>query len=443
MAELHLLSPRGFRAGGVYAGIKSKNTPDVGLIACERPATAAAVFTANQVVSPAVKVGREHIAGGKLQAVVVNSGNANACTGRQGERDARRMCQLAGEIVGCDRRLVLPSSTGIIGHNLPMDLVERGIAEAGQYLGDSLEHANLFGDAILTTDTRRKAAAVEFKLGRHRVVLAGVTKGSGMIGPRLALPGTGILDTSRASSRARRSGARGSATGNARSLRGAAKRGKRPTHATMLAYLTTDAQVPVAVLRRLLGGAADASFNAVTVDDQASTNDTAALLASGAADGRVDSPAAERAFAAALREVCQSLAYQIAADGEGATKVVRVTVKGAGTESDARTIARVIANSPLVKCAMHGTDPTWGRIICAAGFAGPPFDADKATLSIQGTVVFRNGQPVAFDAAGVSESLKAPEVRVELNGRLGKAEATCWTCDLSKEYVTINADYHT
>jgi glutamate N-acetyltransferase/amino-acid N-acetyltransferase len=211
----------------------------------------------------------------------------------------------------------------------------------------------------------------------------------------------------------------------------------------MLAYLTTDAQLPVTVLRRLLGGAADASFNAVTVDDQASTNDTAALLASGVSDGRVDSPAAERAFAAALREVCQSLAYQIAADGEGATKVVRVTVKGTASESDARTIARTIANSPLVKCAMHGNDPNWGRIICAAGFAGPPFDADKASLSIQGTVVFRNGQPVRFDAAAVSEALKAPEVRVELNGRVGKGEATCWTCDLSKEYVTINADYHT
>jgi glutamate N-acetyltransferase/amino-acid N-acetyltransferase len=443
MAELHLLSPRGFRAGGVYAGIKSRNTPDVGLIVCERQATAAAVFTANQVVSPAVKVGREHIAGGRLQAVVVNSGNANACTGRQGERDARRMCQLAGEVTGCDRRLVLPSSTGIIGHPLPMNLVERGIAEAGQYLGDSLEHAMLFGDAILTTDTRRKSAAVEFKLGRHRVVLAGVTKGSGMIGPRLALPGTGILDTTGASSRTRRTGARASGVGKARPLRGSAKRGKRPTHATMLAYLTTDAQVPVAVLRRLLGGAADASFNAVTVDDQASTNDTAALLASGAGDGRVDSPAAERTFAAALREVCQSLAYQIAADGEGATKVVRITVKSARSEPDARTIARVIANSPLVKCAMHGNDPNWGRIICAAGFAGPPFDADKATLSIQGTVVFRNGQPVPFDDAAVSESLKAPEVRVELNCRIGKAEATCWTCDLSKEYVTINADYHT
>jgi glutamate N-acetyltransferase/amino-acid N-acetyltransferase len=235
-----------------------------------------------------------------------------------------------------------------------------------------------------------------------------------MIGPRLALPRTSVTS------------------------------GKgKPRHATMLAYLTTDAEVPVGILRRLLGESADGSFNAVTVDDQASTNDTAALLASGAGGGRVTSHAHVNAFARALDEVCQSLAYQIAADGEGATKVVIVTVKGAKTDEDARTIARTIANSPLVKCAMHGNDPNWGRIICAAGFAGPDFDADKATLTLQGTAVFRGGQPVAFDAAAASASLNRPEVRVELNCRRGKAEATCWTCDLSKEYVTINADYHT
>jgi glutamate N-acetyltransferase/amino-acid N-acetyltransferase len=444
MAELHLLSPRGFRAGAVYAGIKTRQTPDVALLVCDTSASAAAVFTTNRVVSPAVKVGREHIAGGSLRAVVVNAGNANACTGRQGERDARRMCQLAAEVAGCDAREVLPSSTGIIGHPLPMEKIERGIAETGQYLGSSLEHAHLFADAILTTDTRRKIAAVEFKLGRERVVLAGVTKGSGMIGPRLALPGSGLL----AIPGKRRSGATGTAgtgRGSGAARRSTSARGAKgkPRHATMLAYLTTDAQVPVAVLRRLLGASADASFNAVTVDDQASTNDTAALLASGATGARVSSSADVAKFARALDEVCQSLAYQIAADGEGATKVVVVTVKGARTEADARLIARTIANSPLVKCAMHGNDPNWGRIVCAAGFAGPPFDADRATLTLQGTTVFRHGQPVPFDAAHVSDSLKAAEVRAVLDCRLGKTAATCWTCDLSKEYVTINADYHT
>ena len=211
----------------------------------------------------------------------------------------------------------------------------------------------------------------------------------------------------------------------------------------MLAYLTTDAGVSTPMLRRLLAETADASFNAVTVDDQASTNDTAAILASGASGARVDSLKAKGAFAAALREVCQSLAYQIAADGEGATKVVVVKVTGARNDGDARTMARTIANSPLVKCAMHGNDPNWGRIVCAAGFSGAAFDADRATLVIQDAIVFRGGQPVAFDAAKVSQALNTVEVRVELNCRLGTGEATCWTCDLSKEYVTINADYHT
>ena len=189
--------------------------------------------------------------------------------------------------------------------------------------------------------------------------------------------------------------------------------------------------------------AADASFNAVTVDDHASTNDTAVLLASGASGVKLDSPAAVAKFAAALDEVSQSLAYQIAADGEGATKVVKITVRQAASVADARAIAREMANSPLVKCAMHGNDPNWGRLVSAAGYAVAAFDGDRATLRLQGTVVFRAGQPVAFDAVAVSASLKAKEVAVVLDCRLGDAAATVWTCDLSREYITINADYHT
>ena len=406
MSDLHLLSPAGFRATGVYAGIKTKHAPDVGLLVCDAPApTAAAVFTTNQVFAAPVKIGREHLAesGGRIRAVVVNAGNANACTGRQGEKDARRMCQFAAGVAGCQEWEVLPSSTGIIGHLMPMDKVERGIFDAGQYLGDSLEHALLFADAILTTDTRRKTAAVEFRLGRQTVTVAGVCKGSGMIGPRLAL---------------------------------------KAKHATMLAYLTTDAKVPRALLASLLQAASDESFNAVTVDDHASTNDTAAIIASGAS-GATASGRDARKFADALADVCRSLAYQIAADGEGATKVVVVRVRGVSTEAAARTIARAVANSPLVKCAMHGNDPNWGRIVSAAGFSGVDFDPGKCTLTLQGTVVFRNGQPVPFDDAKVSQSLDTKEVVAELNCRTGKAEATCWTCDLSKDYVTINADYHT
>ena len=424
-SDLHLLSPRGFRAAGVYAGIKSKHAPDVGLLVCETPATAAAVFTTNKVFAAPVKIGREHVADGMLKGVVVNAGNANACTGKQGERDANRMCRVAAQVFGCDAREVLPSSTGIIGHLMPMEKVEAGIRDAGQYLGDSMEHALLFADSILTTDLVRKSAAVQFKLGRQTVTLAGVCKGSGMIGPRMALAGGGV---------------RGQGSGVRKAARRSSLKGR---HATMLAYLTTDAAVPAPQLRRLMSAAADASFNAVTVDDHTSTNDTAVLLASGASGAKVASAADLKKFAAALDEVSRSLAYQIAKDGEGATKVVVITVKGAKSDADARLMTRAIANSPLVKCAMHGNDPNWGRIVSAAGLCGAAFDPDRATLTLQGTIVFRNGRPVPFDAEKVSTLLKAPEVRAELSCRLGKSDATVYTCDLSKEYVTINADYHT
>jgi len=401
MSDLHLLSPEGFRAAGVYAGIKSRAVPDLGLLICERSAAAAAAFTTNKVFAAPIKVGREHIRDGRLRGVVVNAGNANACTGRQGEKDARWMCVIAGNAIGCDPAEILPSSTGIIGRLMPMGKIESGIAAAGQALGDSVEHALSFADAILTTDTKRKSAATRFKIGREMVTLAGVCKGSGMIGPRMAVP-----------------------------------------HATMLAYLTTDADVRPAQLRKLMASACERSFNAVTVDDHTSTNDTAAILASGLS-GKLDSERAVKSFAAALDEVCQSLAYQIAADGEGATKVVKIIVSGAASQSAANAMARAIANSPLVKCAMNGNDPNWGRIVSAAGLAGVTFDPEKATLKLQGTVVFRNGQPVAFDGAAVSKALAAPEVVAHLSCRMGNAEATIWTCDLSKDYVTINADYHT
>src|SRR5688572_12212080 len=311
MAELHLLSPAGFRAAGVYAGIKTKQNPDVGLLICDRVATAAAVFTTNKVFAAPVKVGRAHVKSGKLRGVVVNAGNANACTGKQGERDALRMCEIAASVAKCKTNEILPSSTGIIGHLLPMRKLERGIVEAGQYLGKSREHAQLFAAAILTTDLKRKAAATSLRIGKKTVTLAGVCKGSGMIGPHMSLAGP---------------------------------------HATMLAYLTTDAAVAPPLLRKLLEASCDRSFNAVTVDDHTSTNDTACILASGASGAKVASPKDVKAFAGALDEVCKSLAYQIAADGEGATKVVIVNVRNAKTPAAANAMARAIANSPLVKC---------------------------------------------------------------------------------------------
>lgn len=408
--NLHLLSAKGFRAAGVYAGIKTKATPDVGLLVADRPVAAAAVFTTNKVFAAPVAIGRRHVAGGRLRGVVVNAGNANACTGRRGERDAISMCKLAAEVAGGDPHEFLPSSTGIIGHLLPMVKVEAGIRAAAERLGDSHQHALEFAAAILTTDTKRKAAAAQFRVGKDVVTLAGVCKGSGMIGPRMALPERG---------------------------------GLKGLHATMLAYLTTDAAIPAATLRKIFGVSCDASFNAVTVDDHTSTNDTACILASGASGARIDSAKAVKSFTAALDEVCQSLAYQIAADGEGATKVVRIEVRNAKDDAAARAISRAIANSPLVKCAMHGNDPNWGRIVSAAGLAGVAFEPERCALTLQGTPVFRAGQPLKFSAAAVSKALARPEVHVVLDCRMGKAAYTVWTCDLSKDYVTINADYHT
>jgi glutamate N-acetyltransferase/amino-acid N-acetyltransferase len=293
----------------------------------------------------------------------------------------------------------------------------------------SREYALRFADAILTTDLVRKTAAVQFRIGGERVTVAGVCKGSGMIGPRMSLDGPAAAASRSASSRS---------NGGVRS--GTSLRGR---HATMLAYLTTDAQVSAAVLRKVLGVATERSFNAVTVDDHTSTNDTACILASGVSGVAIASAAAVKAFATALDEVCRSLAYQIAADGEGATKVVSVTVRRAASEQAARAMARAIANSPLVKCAMHGNDPNWGRIVSAAGLAGVTFDPDRCALRLQGTPVFRAGRPLVFDANRVSKSLAAKEVAVDLDCNAGRGEATVWTCDLSKGYVTINADYHT
>ena len=402
---LHLLSPRGFTAGAVHAGIKSTSSPDVALLVCANLASAAAVFTTNKVFAAPIKIGRAHIRHGKLRAVVVNSGNANACTGRRGEADAMSMCRLSAKAIGCEAAQILPSSTGIIGHLLPMEKIRSGIKRAAADLGSSAEHAARFSQAILTTDTRRKSAEARLRIGKDFVTLAGVCKGSGMIGPNLGY-------------------------------------GRRAPHATMLAYLTTDAKIPPKALHRILLGAAGKSFNAVTVDDHTSTNDTAAVLASGRGPA-IDSPRALRLFTDAMNEVCQSLAYQIAEDGEGATKVVQIEVSGARSEFDARRIARAIAVSPLVKCAMHGNDPNWGRIVSAAGLCGAAFDPDKSELKLQGTTVFRRGRPAQFDPARISKSLDAKKVLVRLNCRLGKYSGTIWTCDLSKDYVTINADYHT
>lgn len=399
---MHLLSAKGFVANGVAAGIKQSKKNDVGLLCAEAFATAAAAFTTNNVFAAPVAVGRQHIREGVLKGVVLNSGNANACTGKQGLEDAYRMCALAAQLTQVDDDLFLPSSTGIIGHPLPMDAVCAGIRAAAADLGDSEDHALAFTDSILTTDTVRKFAAATVKLGREKVTITGVCKGAGMIGPDMKVP-----------------------------------------QATMLAYLLTDAAVPSKLLRQCLSRSVDASFNCVTIDNHMSTNDTAVLMASGASGAKPTAGPLRAKFLDALNDVTTGLAKQIAADGEGATKTVTVRVRGAQNAATARRIARAIADSPLVKCAMHGNDPNWGRIVSAAGMCGVKFDPDRAKLTLAGTVVYRNGKPLAFDAAAVSERLKDKEVLADLHCGGGAGEATVWTCDFSKEYVSINADYHT
>jgi glutamate N-acetyltransferase/amino-acid N-acetyltransferase len=398
---MHLLSPKGFRAAGVTAGIKTSGKPDVALLVADRAVAAAAVFTTNKVFAAPVAVGREHMRARKLRALVTNSGNANACTGKQGLKDANAMCAEASKLIGCKASEVLPGSTGIIGHTLPMPKVIAGIRDAFTKLGDSEEHAKAFQSAIMTTDAFPKQAATTVKIGRETVTIAGVCKGAGMIGPRMG-----------------------------------------PPQATMLAYVTTDISTSGAALQKLLNVAIARSFNAVTVDDHTSTNDTCALLASGASGASLNA-SNTKAFLAALSDVCVSLAKQIASDGEGATKVVKIDVRRAANDKAAQAIARAIANSNLVKCAMHGNDPNWGRIVSAAGLAGVPFDPDRATLKLQGTKVFANGTPVKFDAKAVSTSLREKEVVVDLDCNLGKGATTLYTCDLSREYVGINADYST
>ncbi|HEX8341470.1 MAG TPA: bifunctional glutamate N-acetyltransferase/amino-acid acetyltransferase ArgJ [Tepidisphaeraceae bacterium] len=397
-----MLSAKGFRAAGVAAGIKRSGRNDVGLLVAGRPVAAAAGFTVNKVFAAPVEVGRRHVRSGALCGVVLNSGNANACTGRQGLADAERMCALAAQLTRAKPTDFLPSSTGIIGHLLPMDNVCAGVRAAAADLGDSAQHATDFTDAILTTDTVRKFAAATLSVGGRRVTITGTCKGAGMIGPRLKVP-----------------------------------------QATMLAYLLTDAAVAAPVLRKLLQSASDKSFNCVTIDNHMSTNDTALLLASGESGAAITSAALRDKFAAALDEVTQSLAQQIAADGEGATKMVTVRVRAAARDTDARAIARAIADSPLLKCALHGNDPNWGRIVSAAGMCGAAFKPEKAKLTLAGTVVYRGGKPAAFDPGAVSRAMAGKELLIDLHCGMGTGAATVWTCDFSKEYVTINADYHT
>jgi glutamate N-acetyltransferase/amino-acid N-acetyltransferase len=395
-----ITAPKGFLAAGVSCGIKESGRPDLGLIVCPTGATAAAVFTTNKIVSAAVEVSKKHIKSQKVYAVVVNSGNANTCTGKRGIENAIKMCVRTARQLQIENRNILAASTGIIGHQLPMKKMEAGIAKAAKALSDSPKAGLSFAKAIMTTDTRCKQAIRKLEISSVRVTIAGTVKGAGMIAPNMA---------------------------------------------TMLCFITTDAAISKPMLSRALKDAVGNSLNKLTVDGHQSTNDTAIILASGLAGNRpiVSRCPRYKKFAAALADLCDDLARQMALDAEGATRMFKVVVKGAATKADAAKAARAVANYPLVKCAVHGGDPNWGRIICAVGSAGVKLNPAKLSCKIGGITVFKNGAPRKFDEKKASSIISQSEHTITVDLGAGKQGDFCYGCDLSAEYVRINADYRT
>jgi glutamate N-acetyltransferase/amino-acid N-acetyltransferase len=387
-----ITSPKGFLAGAAAAGIKTKGGPDLGILYSEKPCSVAGRFTTNRIKAAPVLWCQQRVASGKAQAVIINAGCANACTGEQGMKDAKAMAQAAAKKLGVSVDTVLVASTGVIGHKLPVDRIESGVEKIKLSAGGGHELAR----AIMTTDTRPKEIAVACE--EYGFTVAGIAKGAGMIHPDMA---------------------------------------------TMLSFLTTDANIDVRLLDRLLGEAVDASLNMITVDGDTSTNDTVLILANGAGGVVKAGTKAAEAFEKALLKVCTYLARGIAADGEGATRLIEVTVEGAQSLADARIAARTIVGSPLVKTAVHGRDPNWGRIIAALGRSGAEFDPKKVDLYLARIQLMSAGEPVPFDEKAASAVMGKDEVkvRVALNG--GNHTAMAWGCDLSAEYVSINSDYTT
>jgi glutamate N-acetyltransferase/amino-acid N-acetyltransferase len=392
--------PRGFRVGAVHAGIKRNAArEDVTLVVSDEPATAAGVYTTNLVFAAPVALDRSRTPGRGFRGVVINSGNANACTGSRGLEDAREMAMLAGRSVGVDGSEFLVMSTGIIGEFMPMAKLAAGIRAAAAALGTDDNAAVTAARGMMTTDTRPKLAGGAFLADGTSCTLFGMAKGAAMIGPKLA---------------------------------------------TMLGVVITDAAIRPEDAQRLLAEAVEETFNCVSVDGHMSTNDTVLLLANGAAGGGPLHGAGLEACGRTLHAVCESLAREMADDGEGATHVMRIEISGAANRDDARRIARTIADSPLVKTAVHGADPNWGRIVSAAGYSGVSFDPSAAVLRLNGTLLFREAAPVAFDAEAVSASIRdRRETLIELSVGAGPGSIRFYSSDLTADYVHLNADYHT
>jgi glutamate N-acetyltransferase / amino-acid N-acetyltransferase len=385
----------GFTVGVASAGVKD-GTPrrtDVALIVSDRPCAAAGVFTTNEVIAAPCVVTRKHLERGRLRAIVVNSGNANACTGEEGERNAIAMAEAAAAKIGCDPHEVAVASTGVIGVPLP---VER-IAAAVSAMSLSAGNWNEVAKAIMTTDTKPKLIGVELPLGGGTVHLRGVAKGAGMIHPNMA---------------------------------------------TMLAFVMTDAEIAAEELQEMIEDAADASFNLISIDGDTSTNDTLLLLANGASGIELRGDDL-RKFGSAMRGLCEMLAREILADGEGVTKVFEVRVTGAASAEDARRAARTITTSNLVKTAIHGADPNWGRILAAAGRSGAKVDQTKASVHIADVAVFAHGSPRAHDGDAVRRVFEQRDITIGVDLGVGSEVARAWGTDLSAEYVRINAEYTT
>ncbi|GHT67661.1 arginine biosynthesis bifunctional protein ArgJ [Spirochaetia bacterium] len=396
-------APRGFKAGGIWCGIKaSSKKRDLGLIYSEKPCVAAAMFTMNRVKAASVLVSRDHLADGKCQAVIANSGNANACTGEAGLAAARRMAALAADEFALKADNVAVASTGVIGVPFPITAVESSIgALASSIRGDEAGHEAAL-EAIMTTDTRKKAASVELEIGGKTVRIGGMTKGSGMIHPNMA---------------------------------------------TMLCFVTTDAAINRELLDRALRAAVKHSFNRVTVDGDTSTNDTILVMANGeAGNALINIEGTDyQLFAEALEDVCIKLARAMARDGEGATRLVTISVKGAKDEDTAETLAKSIASSSLVKAACFGADANWGRVLCAMGYSGADFDPDKTDVffaSAKGSIlVYKQGAPVQFSEEEAKKILLEEEIEINVKLSGGIGSAAVWGCDLTYDYVKINGDY--
>jgi len=400
MANDTITAAKGFLAAGVHCGVKKSGKPDLALLACPTGATATALFTTNKIVAAPVTICKKHVKSSKVYAVVINSGNANACTGEQGLKDAITMCGKVGKELNVNPHNVLIASTGVIGSQLPIRKVTAGIKKAAKKLNAGPKAGLDFAKAIMTTDTKCKQTVRRFEISGKKVTIAATAKGAGMIGPNMA---------------------------------------------TTITVITTDIAITKPLLARTLKAAVGRSLNKLTVDGRQSTNDTAMILASAAAGNPPIKSRCPRyrKFAKALTDVCADLTKQMALDAEGATRMFTVVVEGAATKADAAKAARAVVDYDLVKCAVHGADPNWGRIICAAGSCGVKLNPDKMSCKIGDITVFKNGRPTKFDAKKASKVISRTEHTIAINLGAGKYTDFCYGCDLSADYVTINADYHT